>query len=101
LGVAAQADPGVSKDVVADFEFRDGLADGFDLPGKLGPQNVLPRTKEPNTKRAIGPKPLGIARLRARQSVDETVVARILIRTSRSFGLGLSTSSILTRCGGP
>lgn len=35
LGMAAHANPGIGKDLVADLEFCDIVADGCDLSGKL------------------------------------------------------------------
>ncbi len=43
----------------------------------------------------------GTVSVRARQSPDDTVVARIRIRTSLDFGSGRATSSMRTTCGGP
>ena len=72
----------------------------------MSPANSEPRIrcrgpKRPSIGRASRLKPAGMSRLRTRQSPDDTVVARTLIRTSLSLIVGLVTSSIRTTSGGP
>jgi hypothetical protein len=101
LGMASETAAGKGNHFVTGLEQRHVAPDGVDDLRQLGSEDRLPWPQQPERQPASRPKPGGMVRLRARQSPELTVLARMRIRTSFGFGDGLGTSSSATTSGPP
>ena len=108
LGVGAEPGPAVPEDAISYLPAPDVPAQGLDLAGELAAED--PRSRPPDSERDPGEEP---ERERHRELAGESLrkslatrspwltgVAWTRIRTSPSFGLGLSISASRRTSGG-